>query len=369
MIQSIKFIMSNICFVVTSMSSGGAERNVSILANNFVRKGHSVSIILLFNDNVFYELDKNIKLISFKKNKHIKLFNILKWKKEIRGYVINNKIDIVIAVGIKYGIISAYSLYKIDNVKLIVRGTNTYNLSILETLGVKFFGKRINTFVCQTKSQYESMNNTIKKRAIIISNPFNVKSENFNKNGFESKKIICVARLNIKSKHQDVILKAFSLFKKSEYSDGFKLYFYGADNSDGKITNNLIKLADKLGLNKSDYEFCGAKKDISKFIENSFCFICASSEEGMPNAMIESLLYGIPVITSNWTGHDEIIYDNINGFIYNNCLDYNMLSQKMIKLSQLSKEDYLKLSNNSCSYLVEKYHYDDVLTKWAELLN
>ena len=52
--------MKNVCFVITSMGGGGAERNVSLLANSFCQNGHKVHLFLLFNNTVSYDINDKI---------------------------------------------------------------------------------------------------------------------------------------------------------------------------------------------------------------------------------------------------------------------------------------------------------------------
>src|SRR5690606_18639850 len=51
-----------IAFLINSLSSGGAERVLTTLANNFI-KTYEVSIITFINTPSFYNLNKDIKII------------------------------------------------------------------------------------------------------------------------------------------------------------------------------------------------------------------------------------------------------------------------------------------------------------------
>ena len=359
--------MARICFVVTSMGSGGAERNVAILSNNLVNMGHDVHIVLLFNGNVFYELDKRVKTHELFSKRKSKLGKILFWKKELKRLFIRLDIDTVIGIGIKYGTICSFALSNDKSIKLIVRGTSTYQLSFAEKIGIFFFGKRINNFVCQTKAQKLCLPKKIRQKSIVISNPFSTYDQNKNTLGFESKRFICIGRLDDNSKRQSIILKAFALFKKTD-EDGFMLHFYGSDNDGGKTTDFLIKMASDLRINK-DVVFNPATKEIHSVIKNSFAFLCASKNEGMPNALIESLMLGIPCISSNWAGSEEIIIDGLNGYIFGDSSDYIKLANQMIAISKITKDDYIKLSNNSYKTNSEIYNINNVIDLWNGLIN
>ena len=53
-----------IVFVIPDMPGGGTERVVALLSNEYVRKGHSVSIMLFAGTQTAYALDKRVEVVS-----------------------------------------------------------------------------------------------------------------------------------------------------------------------------------------------------------------------------------------------------------------------------------------------------------------
>lgn len=67
--------MKKVMFVIGVLSNGGAERVISILAKEMIRKGYEVSIVTVFGDNNNYVTDKRITLYPINqkyKNKMLK---------------------------------------------------------------------------------------------------------------------------------------------------------------------------------------------------------------------------------------------------------------------------------------------------------
>ena len=58
---SIKLVKKNIVFILPSLTSGGAERVVTTLANELISDFH-IKIIQLYKSQPFYKLHKDIKL-------------------------------------------------------------------------------------------------------------------------------------------------------------------------------------------------------------------------------------------------------------------------------------------------------------------
>ena len=50
----------SICIALPDLVCGGTERTASLLANYFARKDYKVTILILFNYPVFYDLDSRI---------------------------------------------------------------------------------------------------------------------------------------------------------------------------------------------------------------------------------------------------------------------------------------------------------------------
>lgn len=52
--------MEKVIFLINSLSSGGAERVLSVIANELVEQGYNVEVILLEKVE-FYDLDERVK--------------------------------------------------------------------------------------------------------------------------------------------------------------------------------------------------------------------------------------------------------------------------------------------------------------------
>ena len=53
-----------ICLTNATLHCGGAERAISELANYLVANGHDVTIFLLFKKEIFYTIDKRVKIVE-----------------------------------------------------------------------------------------------------------------------------------------------------------------------------------------------------------------------------------------------------------------------------------------------------------------
>ena len=59
--------MKKVCFYTGSLKQGGAERDIALFANELVKMGYEVSIVMVFCNEIFFDLDKRIKIFDFSK--------------------------------------------------------------------------------------------------------------------------------------------------------------------------------------------------------------------------------------------------------------------------------------------------------------
>lgn len=165
-----------------------------------------------------------------------------------------------------------------------------------------------NKIVFQTEGAQHYFNSNIKKKSIIIPNPISVPTIQWD--GLNNKTIASVGRLFIRYKRQDVLLKAF---KKViiEYPD-YKLVLYG----DGVDREALEQLAFDLQIDKN-VVFKGKVDNVYEQLKSDGIFVLSSDSEGMPNALMEAMALGMPVISTDCEpgGAKALIDDGENGLL------------------------------------------------------
>ena len=126
----------------------------------------------------------------------------------------------------------------------------------------------------------------------------------------ERKKVFAAVGRLEPQKNFPMLIKAFSEFHKEEKD--YQLIIYG----EGKERTNLEKLIKQLNLEGS-VSLPGRNKDVLNAINDSAAFILSSDYEGMPNALIEAMCMGMPVISTDCPsgGPRELIENQENGIL------------------------------------------------------
>ena len=89
------------------------------------------------------------------------------------------------------------------------------------------------------------------------------------------------------------------------------------------------------------------------------CFINVSTSEGFPNAVLEALASGLPVIATDVTGMKEIITDSVNGFITKpNCPYLTLIGLRMMLWQRNTHE--IAIENKKKAL---EYSWQNVVTK------
>ncbi|MEY2500667.1 MAG: hypothetical protein QOI07_1001 [Verrucomicrobiota bacterium] len=83
---------------------------------------------------------------------------------------------------------------------------------------------------------------------------------------------------------------------------------------DGPDKEKLERLASDLGL-ETHILWLGARAEVEKLLAAMDVFVHTADFEGMPNALMEAMAMGLPVIASEIDGARELIRDGLDGYL------------------------------------------------------
>ena len=103
-----------------------------------------------------------------------------------------------------------------------------------------------------------------------------------------------------------------------------------------------------------------------RLLLESHILIFPSYSEGLPNSILEGMLYGMPIISRKTGGIPEIIADNINGFLtesYDPCI----FTDFIIKIAS-DNILYKQIGENNHQIALQKFTYEKVKERVLQLL-
>ena len=330
----------NVLFVTSCIGFGGAAKMINFVTDCLAKKGYCV-IILNLNpvpDYVKgYEQSFNPKVkVCYvgEAQKNIHIYRIKSLVKIIKEKQINVIISFLMFPNF-YSTIASW----ITGVPSIMseRGDPNINLSSsrLVRLKDKFIYKIINYSkggVFQTKEASLFYSKGLRKRGIVIPNAIFLDENSITYSTQQRhQSIVSVGRFDNVQKRYDVMLKAFKIFSKSFPNYVLKLYGSGQDEKQIRQWVMELHLEDKV-------LFLGTLKKPTQHIFDDGMFVITSDFEGIPNALLEAMAVGLPVISTDCTpgGARLLIKNESNGLIVP-IGDYEAVANAMSRFAENSK--------------------------------
>ena len=163
--------------------------------------------------------------------------------------------------------------------------------------------------ILQTRQCFSFFPEKVQKKAVILKNPINKAFFRQPYRGEREKTIVAVGRVD-ENKNHELLIRAFAGIA-GEFPD-YRLKIYG----EGDQKERLQHLIHELGLEKQAF-MMGATSDVAGVIERARLFVLPSNSEGAPNTLIEAMLLGLTVISTDCPcgGPAELIEDGKNGYL------------------------------------------------------
>lgn len=346
--------MIKIIFVTATLTSGGAERVISILANFLSDKGYRVEIVCMSKPLVFYTISKNVQVTFAEKETSSKFLPIkMLW---LRQHVKHTSPDIVVAFLERVYCVTLLSLWGLS-IPIISSERNDPRFTpLLKKILRSLLLWRTTSFVVQTEYIKNYYSKSIQKRTKIIPNPiseniFNVHVDN------KEKRIISVGRLFPQKNHK-MLIDAF--YQIADRYPDYNLMIYG----EGPLRDKLQKQINRLLL-KNRVFLLGRSSEIFSEMASSELFCLSSNYEGMSNSLLEAACLGLPIISTDVSGAQELITNGVNGFIIPvNATD--KMAECMMKLLdnvELKRNFSIKIKEQ-----VENYRVNKIVAQWESLI-
>lgn len=359
-----------ILLCVTSLSSGGAERVMSVLANSMSLQGHKITLIHFSEAEEYYHLDENVKLIrGFRKPLNIPLVSSLMTLFYIykRSYseLKREEYNVVISFLPFINLTSIVAARKAGVPVIISERSNpriSTNYWFLNFLRRRIYSKA-NACVLQT----ESIKAAFAEQRIslpattVIPNPIDGIFFNPIDESVKEKIVLVVGRLSEEKGHIDFISAISLLAKRVNLSSlGWKILIIG----DGPQRKLLDEQINREGL--SDIiQLLGRQKNIGDYYRKSEIFVLPSITEGFPNALLEAMACACACVSFDCDfGPAEIISHNENGFLIPN----REIGTLALRLESLVLNPELRANfQNIAKRHAEAYRPENICREWINL--
>ena len=355
--------MKNELIIVTvSLGNDGAERVLTLLANELIKDQYDVTIIQTKPGTYgnSYSFDKRIKVHDFSYHGEGGVLRYFSEAKQLRAFLKNKKNATLIAFLSQSMFVSVIAKIGLKN-KLVVSERNDPRRCPAKRI------QRIVRDICfyfadacifQTETVKHMFSKSIQKKSVVIPNPVNpALPDPFS--GERQHRIVTACRLH-PQKNLEMLLEAFSHFHKS-FPD-YTLDIYGT----GVLEEKLKNYAATLDVSDS-VVFHGFVTNLYAQIRTAMMYVCSSDYEGISNSIIEAMALGIPTIATDCPigGSSMLIQNGENGLLVP-VGDFEQMLQAMLKVAG-SKELADHLSENAVK-VRKTYDIDGIMKQWEQVL-
>jgi glycosyltransferase involved in cell wall biosynthesis len=332
-------------FVIVNLEKGGAQRVMLNLCHS-LKHHHEIEIIALRASEIGYPLDNlEFRVLDNSRSKN-RFIRFLDYRIQIKEVLKNRDFD---------GIISFLPEpnFLICSIKTqVFKIINVRNDPTIEYRGIfnpimRYFYPKADHCVVQTetiKQFFKPFISTIS----VIPNPVSEISVY----DIERKPIILNAGRLVAQKNQKNLIKAFKIVNES-YPD-FECHIYG----EGRLAEELGSMIDSYGL-KDKVRIFNPVDSIFMRMQEAQIFVLSSDYEGYPNVLLEAMVCGCAVISTDCAskGPASIIQNNQNGLLVpvndeialSNAIIQCMNEQTRLRLSENAKQ--IKISHSNSKFL------------------
>lgn len=345
-----------VVFVISSLTSGGAERVLTTLANHWSEKGWDVTILaILSHDSGFYRLHERINLVSLDMRYKNSVLNTFWYFYGIRKVVKELRPNYVISF------ISAINIYTLIALLGVRQKTIISERNNFDSLKSKFWRsfRRLtyplsDGLVVLSGYDYEMYPYVDSKQ--IIFNPLNIKALLNSPFENKEKQILAVGKLT-EQKGFERLIHAVSKIDLGAW----QVIIIG----EGPKHNEFSRLIKNLNL-ETNVKLVGRKSNVYEYFQKASIFVLSSHWEGFPNVLSEAMAHGCSCVSFDCkTGPSDIIEDGINGYL----IPQNDVQALENKIHQLMHDEEQRKKFYSESLKIrDKLNLDKVSKEWEDYL-
>lgn len=352
--------MRHVCLISPSLGGGGAEREAVVTANNLAERGYPVTLISFFKVQSEFNIEDNVQVIYLSEVDDFKVLWLFKYVKMLKSILTDLGPDILISYIPKI----TYLVAKANKKKHIPHYDRVINAIKFGHPLTRFFQflalPKVSGIILQCDEQKSLYTPKYQKRSLVIGNPLSADVWGTKKTEYRAvRQFLAIGRLG-SQKNYPLMLRAFAAAHKTNPEISLTIFGRGPEEK------RIKRLIHKAGLEKSVH-LNGYHPNMINEIAKYDAYLLTSRYEGLPNALMESMGVGLPVISLNTrTGPTDLINDHQNGILVKTHTPeaIAMAISELVNNKELSQ----KLGKQARVDILETYDIKKTIDKYIQLI-
>ncbi len=335
------------------------------LAEALIRRGHSCGIIYWTDGESSYQvLESGVKIHWVHGSTYI--LDQVKYDYDMVKKI-SNSYD-VMQLSEYNQLFTLKCLLDINIPKVIYHGPyknsiykkgNIYNW-VFDKLFLNIFKRKQPRILCKSRIAEKELNNKGLVNTVTVGVGLNVKWNRKENTNIVNNRLLYIGSI-CERRNVMLILEALRIVLK-EIPD-IKLTIIGKGEGDYFEDCRRYIKEHKLS-NYVEYYESKSQGELKEYYESSSLFLLPSSYEIFGMVLLESMFFGVPVLSSYNGGSCTVIKNNQNGFIENK-LDSGVWAKKIIEILS-APEKHRVISRNSMATIDTKYTWDSLCLMFLE---
>lgn len=311
-----------ILLFISSLGSGGAQRQMVLLANELSRAGNEIALLVYHSNNqLAYQLDRRVELIEIVKQHKVDfkfIYHLWRFLKQYKPQVLISYLFIPNMYARLIG--------RLAGVPRII--TSERNIDLGHSRSRVFLERLLSRFghavVANANAIKATYSKELKMFSPIIHVIYNAVDLSYFKKtevaindvcpemAGEEVVILLPARVEMQKNHR-CLIEAINALPKS-MAQQLKIIFAG-NIFDKTLYKSLMKLIDDYQLT-NQFEFIGPKNNMPELYSAADIVVLPSLWEGFPNVVVEAMACEAVVVASDVSDVPVIISDGKDGYIF-----------------------------------------------------
>ncbi len=361
-----KLQCADIALVISDLGGGGAQRVLTMLANAWANKGKRVCVITLADESSdFFSLDSSVqRIVSGGIHQSSGLFEALSmnfrriWS--LRRSIQSSGAPIVVSFVGTTNLLTIMASVGLG-LSIIISERNDPSRQSLGRIW-DFLRRRLYKYADRVTANshgvLEALSGfTPRSKLYYVPNPL-VTPDETHQRGKPPLSILAVGRLH-EQKAYDILLPAFA--RIASQAPDWRLDILG----DGPLRGQLHQQAGDLNV-ADRISWHGRVSQPFPFYSSAAIFVLASRYEGTPNAMLEAMSCGLPVIVTNASpGPLEFVEDGVSGLVVQ-AEDEQALADAMLRL--INDADLRRSLSDMARLRVIELELPNALKTWEQAI-